>query len=59
MQLHSIKPGNLVKVFDAISAQDEWYQVADVVETDGRTRVRLIGFNFYFSASLIKGVRRA
>jgi predicted nuclease of restriction endonuclease-like RecB superfamily len=53
------KAGDLVKVFDDISSRDEWYMAADVVEKDSRIRVRLVGFNFYMSASLIKEVRHA
>jgi hypothetical protein len=56
-KLSQLKPGQLVTIYDAISARDEQYQIADVVERDGRKRIRLVGFNYYMDANLVKGVR--
>jgi hypothetical protein len=55
--LTQLQPSALVTVYDAISEQDEEYQVADVVERDGRIRVRVVGQNYYFDSNLVKEVR--
>jgi hypothetical protein len=51
-----LRAGDVVLVNDAISGRRERYQLADVVERDGHLRVRLIGMNFYFAASLVQRV---
>jgi 3-dehydroquinate synthase class II len=52
-----LKAGDEVLIYDAISSQDEWYVVADVVERDGRLRIRAISMDFYFDATLVKQCR--
>lgn len=54
-----LRPGDEVLIYDGISCCHEWHIAADVViAKSGRTRIRIIGANFYFDAGIVKAVRQ-
>lgn len=57
------KPGDEVLVYDAVTCCYEWHVVMDVVIREGqhdtRTRIRIMGANFYFDSNIVRGHRAA
>jgi hypothetical protein len=49
-QLHA---GDSVLVWDGKEGENVWLEIADILERDGRWKIRAVGLNFYFDEALV------
>jgi hypothetical protein len=56
-RVEQLQAGDEVEVFDGRLGDYVWLMVMDVVERDGRTKLRVEGYAFYFDESLTRDIR--